>query len=82
MEERLDRLERRQDLVEERLNTVSQNVAITQVQQAHIDKRFDKIDIELASLNGTFKWIARIVIGAIVMAVMAFALQGGFNVGG
>ena len=52
--------------------TLKTAVAVTGVTGANIEKRLDKIE-------DTLSWLVKLVIGAIVLAVMGFALGGGFK---
>lgn len=45
----------------------------------HLDERFDNLDKKITALNDTLTWITRSVLGAIVLAVVAFMVRGGFN---
>lgn len=45
----------------------------------HLDERFDNLDKKITALNDTLTWITRLVLGAIVLAVVAFMVRGGFN---
>jgi hypothetical protein len=33
----------------------------------------------LSYIEDTLKWVVRLILGALIMAVIAFALSGGFN---
>lgn len=48
----------------------------------HLDERFDNIDTKIGGINDTLTWITRLVIGAIILAIVAFMVNGGFNVPG
>jgi hypothetical protein len=37
------------------------------------------VDEKLAAIGSTLTWLNRLIIGAIVMAMLLFALKGGFN---
>ncbi len=43
--------------------------------------RAEKIEQSLDDIKGGITWITRLVLGAIIMGAVAFALSGGFNVG-
>lgn len=45
----------------------------------HLDERFDNIDTKISSINETLTWITRLVIGAIILAIVAFMVGGGFK---
>jgi len=43
-----------------------------------MDERFNRLESAVASVHGTLNWIMRIVIGAILVAVVSFMVRGGF----
>lgn len=44
----------------------------------HMDERFNRLETGLGDVNGTLKWIMRIIIGGILAGVVAFMIRGGF----
>ena len=49
-------------------------------QRKFMAERFDGLDKKITDIGGTITWINRLVIGAIVLAVMAFLVKGGFTI--
>lgn len=45
----------------------------------HMDDRFNRLELKLASVSDTLTWIMRIVLGGILMGVVAFLIRGGFS---
>ena len=35
-----------------------------------MDKRFEKVCSDIASINDTLKWVSRLIIGAVILAVL------------
>ena len=64
---------RRLSAVESRLTNVETKNAVDEVHRENVEKR-------LSSIEDTLKWLVRLVIGALIMAALAFALKGGFSV--
>lgn len=81
MDERLSRVETKVDALEIRVGSLGQSMAVAQAQQAHIDKRFDKIDSEVGAIRSDLKRVAWIIVTAVLGAVVTFALRGGFFLG-
>lgn len=46
----------------------------------HMDKRFDDLDGKVGKINDTMTWVARAVVGAILISVVAFMMKGGFSI--
>ena len=44
----------------------------------HMDDRFNRLEVKLASVSDTLTWITRLIIGGIIMAIVAFMIGGGF----
>jgi cytochrome c-type biogenesis protein CcmH/NrfG len=49
-------------------------------QRKHLDQRFDALDGKVTKINDSLTWIVRLVLGAIVLAIVTFALRGGFYI--
>lgn len=60
--------------VDNRLAALEKQGAVDDVHRGNVEKR-------LSSIEDTLKWLVRLVIGAIIMAAMAYALKGGFQIG-
>lgn len=59
--------------VDKRLNDIERKDAVREVHHANVESR-------LAGIEDTLKWLVRLIIGAVIVAVVGFALNGGFNV--
>lgn len=66
---------------DEWMRTVDSRLAALEKQGAVDDVHRDNVEKRLSSIEDTLKWLVRLVIGAIIMAAMAYALKGGFQVG-
>ena len=49
-------------------------------QRKHLDQRFDALDGKVSKINDSLTWIVRMVMGAIILAIVAFLVRGGFNI--
>ena len=58
---------------ERRLNALETRTAVEEVHRAMVEKR-------LHSIEDTLKWLVRIVIGALILGMIGFAVRGGFAV--
>lgn len=45
------------------------------------DERDKSISARLLSIEGTLTWLVRLVIGALILAVVGFAMNGGLVIG-
>ena len=59
-------------LVDTRLQNLETRSAVSEVHQAVVEKR-------LAAIEDTLKWLVRLIIGAFLLAAVAFMVQGGFQ---
>jgi hypothetical protein len=55
---------------ERRLVALETRTAVDEVHRAAVEKR-------LAGIEDTLRWLVRLVIGALIMAIIAFAVRGG-----
>ena len=60
--------------IEKRLTETEKRSAVDAVVTSNIEKRLD-------SIEDTLKWLVRLIIGAIILAAVGYALNGGFNIG-
>jgi hypothetical protein len=58
--------------VERRLGALETRIAVDEVHRAQVEKR-------LGAIEDTLKWLVRLIIGALVMGLIAFALKGGLG---
>ena len=49
-------------------------------QRKHLDQRFDALDGKVSKINDSLTWIVRMVMGAIILAIVAFLVRGGFTI--
>lgn len=66
-------LTERMRLLEERMSGLEKQNAVDEVHRVNVEKR-------LTSIEDTLKWLVRLIIGAIILAAIAFAFGGGFVV--
>ncbi|MFT4784585.1 MAG: hypothetical protein ACI9IV_002332 [Paracoccaceae bacterium] len=57
--------------VDQRLHALETRNAVEEVHRVAVEKR-------LGSIEDTLNWLVRLVIGALVIAVVTYALRGGF----
>lgn len=60
-------------LVDRRLSALETRTAVDEVHRAMVETR-------LHSIEDTLKWLVRLVIGALILGMVAFALRGGLAV--
>ncbi len=60
--------------IEKRLQSLELRNAVDEVHRCNVEDR-------LGSIEDTLKWLVRLIIGALLMAVVAYALQGGIALG-
>ncbi len=70
---RLDVLERQGQEHNSRLSAVEKKNAVDEVHRHNVEKR-------LGSIEDTLKWLVRLIIGALLMAAVGYALAGGFKI--
>lgn len=58
---------------ERRVSALETRTAVDEVHRAAVEKR-------LAGIEDALRWLVRLIIGALVMAIIAFALRGGLAV--
>ncbi|MEO1676797.1 MAG: pseudouridine synthase [Pseudomonadota bacterium] len=58
--------------VERRLSALETRTAVDEVHRAMVEKR-------LHSIEDTLKWLVRLVMGALILGIIAYALKGGFQ---
>ena len=62
-----------------RLSALEKEMASLKVQSAVDEVHRQNVEKRLQAIEDGQKWLIRLILGAIVMAVMAFALSGGFS---
>lgn len=68
-----DNLDDRFRLIEGRLTVLETGKAVDEVHRNNVEKR-------LGGIEDTLKWLVRLIIGAVIMTGLGFAMAGGFNV--
>ncbi len=58
--------------LEARLHALETRSAVEDVHRSNVEKR-------LSSIEDILKWLVRLVIGALILAAIAYALKGGFG---
>lgn len=71
--QRIDQAHMRLDTHDNRLTKLETHTAVAAERAEHIQKSLDKIE------SGQ-SWLIRLIIGAIILAGIAFAMKGGLNV--
>lgn len=71
--QRIDQAHQRLDTHDNRLTKLETHTAVAAERAEHIQKSLDKIE------SGQ-SWLIRLIIGAIILAGLAFAMKGGLNV--
>ena len=58
--------------IERRIQTQETFSAVEEVHRINVEKR-------LASIEDTLKWLVRLVLGALILGAVAYAMKGGFS---
>lgn len=72
--QRMVNLETGQGKLEKRMAAVETKSAVDEVHRENVEQR-------LGGIEDTLKWLVRLILGALVLAVVAFALGGGMVIG-
>lgn len=70
MEHEIEELKTRMSSVEKEVNGLKTSTAVADVSRVTLDKRLEDIE-------GTLRWLVRLIIGAIIMALIAYVISGG-----
>lgn len=54
--------------------------AVKNEQFKHMDARFSTLDNKIDAVNNTLSWFGKLMIGAIIMAFIAFIVNGGLKI--
>lgn len=65
--------------VEARLSGIEGRLAVAETQSAVDEVHRLNVEDRLTSIEDTLKWLVRLIIGALLLAVLAYALKGGFS---
>ncbi|AUQ95979.1 hypothetical protein MACH17_26960 [Phaeobacter inhibens] len=60
-------------VVERRLQALEMSNAVDEVHRTNVEKRLD-------SIEDILRWLVRLVVGAMIMGAIAYALKGGFSI--
>ncbi len=58
--------------IERRLQTQETFSAVEEVHRINVEKR-------LFAIEDTLKWLVRLILGALIMGALAYAIKGGFS---
>jgi hypothetical protein len=61
--------------IEKRLQSLELRNAVEEVHRTSVEKR-------LGAIEDTLKWLVRLIIGALLLGAVAYALKGGFAIAG
>lgn len=61
-------------MIEKRLQSLELRSAVDEVHRTNVEGR-------LGGIEEALKWLVRLIIGALLMGAMAYALKGGFFIG-
>lgn len=67
-----DKTDKRLAHIESRLNIMDTRDAVADVHRDNVEKR-------LTAIESTLTWLVRLIIGAMLLAVVGFAMSGGFQ---
>ena len=73
MDDKIEKLENDIRTINERVGRLEVTSAVDSIKYAWIDSR-------LTSIEGTLTWLVRLIIGALITALLGFALSGGIQV--
>ena len=73
-----DQLEHRIKKLEDWRQQIDIERAGESVDRKHLDKRLDGIENAINGARATLTWLNRTIWGAVVLAIVGFALKGGF----
>ena len=69
---RLANIEAQYAVIQQKVNQLEKQDAVDEVHRTNVESR-------LSSIEDTLKWLVRLIIGAIILAAIGFALGGGFG---
>lgn len=71
LKERTDRIQRQVERLDQRMNDMERNHSVSDVVMDSVNRR-------LGNIEDSQKWVVRLIIGAILLAVVGAALNGSF----
>lgn len=60
------------------LKVLSERLTLLEIKSATDEVHRHNVETRLGSIEDTLKWLVRLIIGALIIAVVGFALGGGF----
>lgn len=60
-------------------SATDRRLAALETHKAVDDVHRDNVNKRLSSIEDTLKWLVRLIIGALIMAAVTYALNGGFG---
>jgi hypothetical protein len=69
---------RRLQNLENSMNNTLARLGVLEVKASADEVRKDNIEKRLDGIEGTLQWLVRLIISALIMAAVGFALGGGF----
>ena len=69
---------RRLQNLENNMNSTLARLGVLEVKASAEEVRKDNIEKRLDGIEGTLQWLVRLIISALIMAAIGFALGGGF----
>lgn len=75
-----DDLRGRLTRVEATVNDISARVVALEKADAIADVHRKNVEVRLATIESNTTWLIRLIVGALVMALLAYALKGGLTV--
>ena len=67
------------DLTEERIKDHERRITLLETRDAVAEVHHVNVEKRLDAIEDTLKWLTRLIFGGLVMAALAYALQGGFT---
>jgi hypothetical protein len=61
-------------IVERRLGALEVRTAVDEVHRSAVERR-------LAGIEDMLRWLVRLIMGALILGLVGFALRGGINIG-
>ena len=60
------------------LKILSERLTLLEIKSATDEVHRNNVETRLGSIEDTLKWLVRLIIGALILATIGFALGGGF----
>lgn len=75
----LSEVERRTERLDRDIAALSSRMTMVETSHTINDVHRDNVERRLTGIEDTLKWIVRLILGAIILALIGFALAGGFR---